>query len=118
MLPSCPNCLDSSSVREILYGLPEEPVDESKYSIGGCLVWEGMPLFRCSKCNWISSDLAPAPREVECWYCGQVEGLRQINFKLVGTKDYGRFVWDGGSLELDPNPIYKCSLCGWSGSHI
>ena len=114
-VPSCPNCLDTQHVREILYGLPVEPVDKSKYVIGGCHIWEGMPLYRCLRCNWESDELVPAPKGIECWYCGQSEGLKQINFIITGASEYNRFVWEGIELIPDPYPIYRCQKCGWSG---
>ena len=116
MSESCPTCDSETGLREILYGLPAEPVDESKYVIGGCCVWEGMPLYKCIECNWESTDFPNAPENKECWYCGQSKGLRQINFRIQGTSDYNRFVWEGGDLVPDPNPIYRCELCGWRGS--
>lgn len=115
-MPICPNCHDSKHVREILYGEPAEPIDKSKYVIGGCLVWEGMPLYRCLNCHWLSSDLVPAPREIDCLYCGQSDGLRQINFIITGANEYNRFVWEGIELTPDSHPIYRCQKCGWSGS--
>jgi hypothetical protein len=51
-LPKCPNCGSEKDVREILYGLPESPVDESRYEIGGCCVSESDPSLRCISCGW------------------------------------------------------------------
>ena len=116
MNQNCPSCKSGTGLREILYGEPAHPVDESKYVTGGCCVWEGMPLYKCIECNWESSDLPKAPKDKGCWYCGQSEGLRQINFQIQGTKDYNRFIWEGVDLIPDPFPIYRCDRCGWSGS--
>ena len=48
----CPNCKSPDGVREILYGLPIQPVDEEKYAIGGCCISEEDPTRRCIQCGW------------------------------------------------------------------
>jgi hypothetical protein len=52
MNPSCPTCKSSDGVRVILWGMPLDEPDESKYWIGGCLVNEGMPEYKCTDCGW------------------------------------------------------------------
>ena len=52
MSESCPTCDSETGLREILYGLPAEPVDESKYSIGGCLITGNDPIISCIECGW------------------------------------------------------------------
>jgi hypothetical protein len=32
--------------------MPEGIPDESKYYIGGCLVDDGMPDYKCIRCDW------------------------------------------------------------------
>ena len=49
---SCPSCGDAESIRTILYGMPMAPVDESIYSLGGCVIYTDMPRHRCISCNW------------------------------------------------------------------
>lgn len=115
MRPNCPNCHSDLEVREYRYGLPEGTIDEGEFIVGGCSIWAGMPLFKCLRCHWISSDLVPAPENIECWYCGQSKGLRQVNFIVKGTRTFKRFVWDGVELKPDSAPIYKCNACGWRG---
>jgi hypothetical protein len=39
-------------MREVVYGLPEFPFDESKYVIGGCI--PGGPKWQCIKCKPVS----------------------------------------------------------------
>jgi hypothetical protein len=48
----CPNCKSPDGVREILYGLPIQPVDEEKYAIGGCCISEEDPTRKCIRCGW------------------------------------------------------------------
>ena len=52
MSESCPKCDSETGLREILYGLPAEPVDESKYVIGGCCISENDPTLACKNCGW------------------------------------------------------------------
>ena len=55
---NCPNCKAKGSIRQILWGMPEFPVDESKYSIGGCCVSPdgNDPTHECIKCGWQSFE--------------------------------------------------------------
>lgn len=39
-------------LREIIYGLPAEPVDEKKYAVGGCCISDNDPSLRCIECGW------------------------------------------------------------------
>ena len=49
---NCPACGNTESIRSILYGMPMAPVDESIYSLGGCVISNDMPRHRCIICNW------------------------------------------------------------------
>ena len=49
---SCPSCGDTESIRSIQYGMPIAPIDESKYTLGGCVIEEDMPSYRCVQCDW------------------------------------------------------------------
>jgi hypothetical protein len=48
----CPNCKSVSGLREIIYGLPAEPIDEEKWTIGGCCISENDPTIACKDCGW------------------------------------------------------------------
>ena len=48
----CPACKSLDGVREIVYGLPIEPLDEAKYATGGCCITEEDPTRRCIQCGW------------------------------------------------------------------
>jgi hypothetical protein len=48
----CPQCKAENSIRKIIYGLPDGPLDESKYLIGGCIVSDNDPTHECIKCGW------------------------------------------------------------------
>jgi hypothetical protein len=49
---SCPKCSSRSGLREISYGLPDGPVDEEKYAIGGCCISDNDPTVKCIECGW------------------------------------------------------------------
>ena len=50
-MKKCPVCNTSEDVREIIYGMPDGEPDESKYIVGGCVVSEDMPDYKCIKCS-------------------------------------------------------------------
>ena len=47
----CPECLSETGIRKIMYGMPMEEPDPSKYVVGGCLISDDMPDYRCIKCG-------------------------------------------------------------------
>ena len=48
---SCPQCSSKSGLREIFYGLPDGPVDEKKYAIGGCCISDNDPTVKKAVCQ-------------------------------------------------------------------
>ena len=51
-ITSCPKCSSKSGLREIFYGLPDGPVDEKKYAIGGCCISDNDATVKCIECGW------------------------------------------------------------------
>jgi hypothetical protein len=51
-MKSCPTCNSSKGIREIIYGMPDGPVDEETYAIGGCCISDNDPTFECIDCGW------------------------------------------------------------------
>jgi len=47
----CPGCGSTSGLRKIIYGMPDGPVDESKYLIGGCCISGIDPTHECIECG-------------------------------------------------------------------
>ena len=45
-------CKSKTGLREIFYGLPDGPVDEKKYAIGGCCISDNDPTVKCIECGW------------------------------------------------------------------
>jgi metal-dependent hydrolase (beta-lactamase superfamily II) len=52
MMQKCPGCGHSNYLRTVRYGMPDEPVDESKFVLGGCCLSGMDPLTVCIKCDW------------------------------------------------------------------
>jgi len=50
----CKKCNSPTFMREVVYGLPEFPFDESKYVIGGCI--PGGPKWQCIKCKPVGDE--------------------------------------------------------------
>ena len=50
-IKKCPVCNKRESVRKIQYGYPAFPVDEDIYALGGCVIFENQPSFRCIECG-------------------------------------------------------------------
>ena len=48
----CPLCKSTTGIREIFYGLPDGPVDEKKYAVGGCCISDNDPSAKCIECGW------------------------------------------------------------------
>jgi len=52
MTQTCPKCKGTSSLREVIYGMPDGPLDDSKYITGGCCLSEKDPMTTCIECGW------------------------------------------------------------------
>ncbi len=48
----CPTCNSGDGVRTIIWGMPLEEPDPSLYFVGGCLVDDPMPAYKCIACGW------------------------------------------------------------------
>ena len=44
-------CNTAQGVRRYLYGMPDEMPDPAKYVLGGCVVYEDMPDYKCVTCS-------------------------------------------------------------------
>lgn len=51
MKKKCPTCNSSEGVREFLYGMPSQEPDPKKYVVGGCVISDDMPDYRCLNCS-------------------------------------------------------------------
>jgi hypothetical protein len=50
-MKNCPVCKSSEGVRLYVYGLPDGELDPAKYVVGGCLIEDVMPDFKCTTCS-------------------------------------------------------------------
>jgi ribosomal protein L37AE/L43A len=46
----CPEC-KSTEVKRIMYGYPNHDFDYEKYEVGGCVVLDNSPKYKCTKCE-------------------------------------------------------------------
>ena len=49
----CPFCADGGDVHKIIYGFPGPDFDFEKYEVGGCVVFDEQPDYRCRTCDWV-----------------------------------------------------------------
>ena len=47
----CPGCGSTTGLRKYIYGMPDGPVDETKYLIGGCCITGNDPTHECIECG-------------------------------------------------------------------
>ena len=50
-MKQCPICRSTEGVREYFYGMPTEAPDPAKFVIGGRVVFEDMPDYKCLTCS-------------------------------------------------------------------
>ena len=60
-MKTCPDCSSSTGLREIVYGLPDGPVADEKYVIGGCCVTDDDPTLKCIECGWEGANINNTP---------------------------------------------------------
>ena len=105
MSESCPKCDSETGLREILYGLPIEPVDKSKYVIGGCCISDNDPTLRCIDCGWEGEHRNNMPYQDKTIKVAQLKPL--VNMTDAEIEDYAKQLWnkltDGGKGSSDGN---------------
>jgi hypothetical protein len=52
MSKTCPKSKISSSSREVIYGMPDRSLGETKYLTGGCCKSENIPMTICIHYDW------------------------------------------------------------------
>ena len=88
---TCPNCGASGSLREIIYGLPAEPVDETKYAIGGCCISDNDPTIRCIECGWEGEDEKNIPFEDKSIKVAEIKPIADMSDAEID--DYAKQLW-------------------------
>ena len=90
-MKSCPTCNSSKGLREIIYGMPDGPVDEERYAIGGCCVSDDDPTLKCIECGWKGENVNNAP--------GLGEEIRMVELQDVSKMSdseidsYAKQIW-------------------------
>ena len=90
-LPKCPKCGTEQDVREILYGLPEGPADESKFASGGWCISESKPSLRCIACGWEGEFKRQIPYHQKTFH--MVELKLTVNMSDADIDEYAKFLW-------------------------
>ncbi len=87
----CPTCKSSSGLRKIIYGMPDGPVDEEIYTIGGCCVSDNDPTLKCVDCGWKGENVNNAP--------GLGKEIRMVELKDISIMNdaeidsYAKQIW-------------------------
>jgi len=90
-MKSCPTCNSSSGLREIIYGMPDGPVDEEMYAIGGCCVSDNDPTLKCVDCGWKGENVKNA--------LGVGKEIRMVELQDISTMNdseidsYAKQIW-------------------------
>lgn len=118
MKESCPNCDGRTGLREILYGLPDEPIDDTKYEIGGCIISPFQPTWACVDCGWRGWELnnmdGTKLSNIECPLCesrGKILFAGE-NAEMMNNNHNNAYQFGNRTENLPPNAF--CSTCGWS----
>ena len=90
-MKSCPTCNSSSGLREIIYGLPDGPVDEETYAIGGCCVSDNDPTLKCVDCGWKGEYVKNAPSEGKEIRMVELQDISKMNDAEIDS--YAKQIW-------------------------
>ena len=108
----CPACKSKTGLREILYGLPDGPVDDRKYAIGGCCISDNDPTVKCIECEWngeFVNNIGPGPmirKQVKSSDSSVLERL-QVEILLGIPKEKSKFAPLTAELEATWDQISK-----------
>lgn len=90
-MKSCPTCNSSSGLREIIYGMPNGPVDEEMYAIGGCCVSENDPTLKCVDCGWKGENVNNAPGFGKEIKMVELQDISKMNDAEIDS--YAKQIW-------------------------
>lgn len=122
MKKSCPSCESESGLREILYGMPEFPVDETKYYVGGCTIIPNSPNWLCLECGWTGwSHNNDQGTKLFQWKCPSCKSIGKI--RLLGMSDESNYLFRNNTYKANNNcgerqPNAMCLKCGWAALFI
>ena len=90
-MKSCPTCNSSSGLREIIYGMPDGPVDEEMYAIGGCCVSDNDPTLKCVDCGWKGENVNNAPGLGKEIRMVELQDIAKMNDAEIDS--YAKQIW-------------------------
>ena len=117
MSETCPYCKRQSGLREIIYGMPAEPLDEERFYVGGCCVSPLSPTWKCIECGWegwsLNSSGGQRINGINCPICNETGKFQFLDGRASDLETLSRdvFIIETTYGELKPNIC--CSICGW-----
>jgi hypothetical protein len=90
-MKSCPTCNSSSGLREIIYGMPDGPVDEEIYALGGCCVADNDPTLKCIDCGWKGENVNNAPGLDKEIRMVELQDIAKMNDAEIDS--YAKQIW-------------------------
>jgi hypothetical protein len=91
-MKSCPTCNSPKRLREIIYGMPDGPVDEAKYAIGGCCISDNDPTVKCIECGWKGEYVDNMPgskREIKTVELADISKMSDREIDAYAQKTWG-----------------------------
>ena len=90
-MKSCPTCNSPDGLREIIYGMPDGPVDEDRYAIGGCCVSDDDPTLKCIVCGWKGENVNNAPGLGKEIRMVELQDISKMNDAEIDS--YAKQIW-------------------------
>ena len=103
----CPTCNSSKGLREIIYGMPDGPVDEARYAIGGCCVSDDDPTLKCIECGWkgeFKNSNKDKKKVVHMVELESTEGMSDSDIDEYAKKLWGKLTNDGKGWSDNGDP--------------
>jgi len=89
---SCPRCSSKTGLREIFYGLPDGPVDEKKYAIGGCCISDDDPTVKCIECGWkgeYGDNVSGSKKEIKTVELADISNMSDQEIEAYAQRTWG-----------------------------
>ena len=104
---SCPTCNSSNGLRKIIYGMPDGPIDEERYAIGGCCVTDDDPTLKCIECGWkgeFKNSNKDKKKVVHMVNLESTEGMSDSDIDEYAKKLWGKLTNDGKGWRDNGDP--------------
>lgn len=87
----CPKCTSVLGLREIIYGLPAEAIDETKFAVGGCCLSNNDPTVRCIECGWEGEYIDSAPNRDKTIRVAELKPIADMSDAEID--EYAKVLW-------------------------